>query len=61
MVPAALGRALFEGYQGPKSFLTLRGGHNDGFLVTGQEYPAGLARFLEGLCSPRRSGAENPA
>jgi fermentation-respiration switch protein FrsA (DUF1100 family) len=63
MVPAALGRALFEGYPGPKSFMTLRGGHNDGFLVTGQAYPAGLARFLEGLRSPGPdgSGAENPA
>ncbi|MUM76561.1 alpha/beta fold hydrolase [Pseudodesulfovibrio sp. F-1] len=49
IVPYALGRALFDAYQGPKSFLALRGGHNDGFLLAGRHYVDGLARFLEGL------------
>jgi len=49
IVPYALGRALFDAYQGPKSFLALRGGHNDGFLLAGRDYTGGLARFLDGL------------
>jgi hypothetical protein len=62
MVPHALGLALFDGYQGPKFFLALRGGHNDGFLVTGQDYVAGLARFLAGLKGRVHGpGPENPA
>lgn len=62
MVPHALGRALFDGYQGPKSFLVLRGGHNDGFLLTGEAYVAGLARFLAGIRGRGPgSGQENPA
>ncbi|MEF2231413.1 MAG: alpha/beta hydrolase, partial [Pseudodesulfovibrio sp.] len=48
-VPCALGRALHDGYGGPKTFLALRGGHNRGYLEMGRDYPAGLARFLGGL------------
>ncbi|WP_285905838.1 alpha/beta hydrolase [Pseudodesulfovibrio pelocollis] len=68
IVPHALGRALFEGYQGPKSFLALRGGHNDGFLLSGRDYTDGLARFLDSLSGPGAplsapdpARAENPA
>jgi len=49
VVPFELGRILYEGYRGPKSFLPLRGGHNRGYLEMGPDYPAGLARFLESL------------
>ncbi|MDD3313194.1 alpha/beta hydrolase [Pseudodesulfovibrio sp.] len=49
VVPFELGRALYEGYRGPKSFLPLRGGHNRGYLEMGQDYPDGLARFLSSL------------
>jgi len=49
VVPFELGRALYEGYGGPKSFLPLRGDHNRGYLEMGEDYPAGLARFLDSL------------
>ena len=49
IVPYALGRALYRDYGGPKTFLALRGGHNDGFLTTGPDYAQGLRRFLDGL------------
>ncbi|MFH1913162.1 MAG: alpha/beta hydrolase [Pseudomonadota bacterium] len=68
IVPYALGRSLFQDYQGPKSFLTLRGGHNDGFLLSGRDYTDGLTRFLDSLSGPRTPSpvpdparAENPA
>jgi len=49
VVPYAHGRALYEAAPEPKAFLELRGGHNDGFIVTGEDYMLGLARFLETL------------
>jgi len=49
VVPYALGRALHDGYAGPKQFLPLRGGHNRGYLETGRDYTDGLARFLDSL------------
>ncbi|QGY39842.1 alpha/beta fold hydrolase [Pseudodesulfovibrio cashew] len=49
IVPYALGRELYEGYDGPKDFFLLRGGHNDGYLFMGPDYPEGLDRFLAGL------------
>jgi fermentation-respiration switch protein FrsA (DUF1100 family) len=47
IVPYAQGRALYELAHPPKSFLDIKGGHNDGFLVSGRHYIAGLARFLD--------------
>lgn len=49
IVPFELGVRLHDALPGRKSFLSIRGGHNDGFLVTGQEYTSGLKRFLESL------------
>jgi fermentation-respiration switch protein FrsA (DUF1100 family) len=49
IVPIDHGRALFALAPDPKSFLEMRGGHNVGFLVSGQGYRAGLARFIAGL------------
>jgi len=39
-------QALFEAAPKPKAFLELRGGHNDGFLVTGAAYASGIDLFL---------------
>jgi pimeloyl-ACP methyl ester carboxylesterase len=58
VVPYDLGRALYEGYGGPKTFVEMRGGHNGGYLLMGQGYADALAAFLAGL--PGR-GPENPA
>jgi fermentation-respiration switch protein FrsA (DUF1100 family) len=47
IVPVAHGRALFEAAPEPKRFLELRGGHNDAFLVSRENYLAGLSTFLQ--------------
>lgn len=47
IIPFHHGRQLFEAGREPKQFLELRGGHNDGFLVSGETYTAGLRRFLD--------------
>ncbi len=41
------GQRLFAAAREPKSFLELRGGHNDGFMASGLSYVRGLRRFLE--------------
>ena len=40
------GEQLFEAASEPKQFLPLRGGHNDGFLVSGKDYIRGLDAFI---------------
>ncbi len=40
------GEQLFEAAREPKQFLPLRGGHNDGFLVSGKDYIRGLDTFI---------------
>lgn len=47
IVPYYLGKKLFELAGEPKTFLAIRGGHNEGFLLSGTDYTAGLDRFLE--------------
>ena len=49
IVPFHHGQALFDAAPGPKAWLELRGGHNDGFMVSGQSYLDGLAAFLDDL------------
>jgi len=46
IIPFEQGRKLFELARKPKHFLELRGGHNDGFLVSGQRYLDGFDNFL---------------
>ena len=48
-MPYEQGITLHDAFPGEKKFLAIRGGHNDGFLVTGSEYVAGLNHFLESL------------
>ncbi len=40
------GKKLFEAAAEPKEFLEIRGGHNDGFFVSGETYIRGLNSFL---------------
>jgi uncharacterized protein len=49
MIPYSHGRRLYELAREPKQFLEMRGGHNDGFIVSGKEYVAGLETFLSGV------------
>ncbi|WP_051305728.1 alpha/beta hydrolase [Desulfogranum mediterraneum] len=46
IIPYTHGQALYEAAREPKRFLELRGGHNDGFLRTGEAYTRGLDSFL---------------
>jgi fermentation-respiration switch protein FrsA (DUF1100 family) len=47
IIPFAMGRALYEKAAGPKQFLQIKGGHNEGFLVSGELYVQGLKDFLD--------------
>ena len=46
IIPIGHGRRLYEAAPSPKSFLELRGGHNDGPVVSGSLYSAGLEAFI---------------
>ncbi len=48
IVPFAYGRALFEAAREPKRFLEIRGGHDDGFVESGEGYLGGVRSFLSG-------------
>ena len=47
IIPYAEGRLVFDAAPADKQFLDMRGGHNDGFIATGQAYSDGLSRFIE--------------
>lgn len=46
IIPYAHGKRLFAAAREPKRFLEIRGGHNEGFLLSGQHYVKGLDAFL---------------
>ena len=54
IIPYQEGRLLFDAANEPKRFLNIRGGHNDGFLVSGPPYEAGLRAFIDEYTRPRR-------
>ena len=47
IIPFAHGRRLYAVAHEPKQLLEIRGGHNDGFLVSRQDYMAGLDTFMK--------------
>lgn len=47
IVPFAMGRLLFAGAPGPKRFVDLRGGHNDGGILVSGNAQATLRSFLD--------------
>ncbi len=49
IIPYRHGRRLYASASEPKQMLTLQGGHNDGFLASGQRYVDGLQGFLESI------------
>lgn len=49
VVPYRLGRKLYESSPQPKTFLELRGRHNNAFQVTGERYREALKSFISGL------------
>lgn len=46
IVPFEQGKSLFEKAVQPKEFLKIRGGHNEGFLISGDLYREGLKSFV---------------
>ena len=46
IVPFEHGKSLFEKAVKPKEFMQIKGGHNEGFLVSGDFYIEGLKRFV---------------
>lgn len=60
IVPFSHAQAMHSAASEPKHFLTLEGGHNDGFLRTGARYQEGLQAFLSSLPSTSRSDRVQP-
>jgi fermentation-respiration switch protein FrsA (DUF1100 family) len=54
IVPYSHGKQLYEVANEPKSFLEMRGGHNDGFIFTQPEWVAQLGAFLDRYADGRR-------
>ena len=46
IIPFKHGQRLFELAKEPKQWLPIRGGHNDGFIVSGRSYVDGFNSFL---------------
>lgn len=47
LIPYKYGQALFDSAPEPKEFITLIGGHNDGFILSESFYLAGIKTFLD--------------
>lgn len=47
IIPFRHGEALYQAANDPKEFLEIRGGHNDGFLVSGSRYTGGIDVFCD--------------
>ena len=46
MIPFSHGRRLFEAANEPKELLEIRGSHNEGFIISAQQYHDGLDSFV---------------
>ncbi|MCW9024003.1 MAG: alpha/beta hydrolase [Gammaproteobacteria bacterium] len=46
IIPYEEGQTVFSAANHPKHFLEMRGGHNDGFVMTGEDYTEGIERFI---------------
>lgn len=46
IIPYRFGRKVFEAANEPKQWLEMRGGHNDGFIITGKAYQDAYDTFL---------------
>lgn len=49
IVPYKFGQRLYEQANEPKRMLTISGGHNDGFLISGKLYTTGIDDFLTSI------------
>lgn len=57
VIPAAMGRALFDAAHEPKTWHLLRGGHNDFDVVSEPRYVAAWREFVAALPDARQSTA----
>jgi len=53
IIPFEFGRKLFEAANEPKSFLEINGTHNDGYMVSAEQYEAGVTAFLDTYLNPK--------
>lgn len=49
IVPFAHGRRIYESANEPKQFLEIRGGHNDGFIISRDTLRSGIGAFLDDI------------
>jgi uncharacterized protein len=49
LIPYKYGQGLFKVAKKPKIFLNISGGHNDGFLTSGDKYINGIERFIANI------------
>lgn len=49
IIPFAHGRQLYQAAPEPKAFFAMRGGHNDGFVASGEDYLQALRQFVSTL------------
>lgn len=47
IVPFHMGQRLFQAAPDPKTFLELKGGHNEGYMDTGERYVSAVKAFVE--------------
>ena len=47
IIPFEMGRRIYRAAPEPKTFLEMRGDHNNGFWLSGSRYVEGLGRFLD--------------
>ena len=46
IIPYAMSQQFFDKANTPKQLLAIKGGHNDGFIISGEYYVKGLQEFL---------------
>jgi fermentation-respiration switch protein FrsA (DUF1100 family) len=60
IIPYRLGRKVYAAAPEPKRFFDLRGGHNEGFLLSQPAYEQALAEFLAALPDAGGSAGRSP-
>ena len=52
IIPFAMGQSIYEAVKQRKSFLELRGDHNNGFYISRHDYFEGMNSFIESVLGP---------
>jgi hypothetical protein len=52
IIPFEMGRSIYAAVKQRKSFLELRGDHNNGFFISRHDYVTGLNSFIESVLGP---------